>query len=375
MSTIARLSIWLYNNDRDTFADAFGRRLLPLLKRYGLERPALSARKPRAGVFSQTFVQHAPAEVLATQQALLKDNMWKQTLRSMGIGSNDISADPGWRFEVQQTPAIPQHTVPIGPGARDGLWHSFSSADGQPAPSAISQIHQDRQGHLWFFDQHLLRFDGTQLQHFNPSTNSTEQGLTQQKLTPASDGGLWIGSDKVCHYDGHNFTYYTEADGLSHEPVLCLSEDRRERLWVGTANALMRHEAGTWSSVSLPGTERPLPITCLHEDGQGGMWIGSLGRVYHFNDEEQFIDHSPAEKVPAVTKNARGEEGANAVKSPSEDGLPTLVEAEKRLILRALEQTRGTVGGQRGAASLLDINPHTLRSRMKKHGIIFKRNK
>ena len=48
---------------------------------------------------------------------------------------------------------------------------------------------------------------------------------------------------------------------------------------------------------------------------------------------------------------------------------PTLAEQEKRHIERALEATNGVLFGERGAAQLLGINPHTLRSRMKKHGL------
>jgi transcriptional regulator with GAF, ATPase, and Fis domain len=41
-------------------------------------------------------------------------------------------------------------------------------------------------------------------------------------------------------------------------------------------------------------------------------------------------------------------------------------EAMKRHIERALVATRGRVEGNNGAAKLLDINPHTLRARMRK---------
>jgi len=58
-------------------------------------------------------------------------------------------------------------------------------------------------------------------------------------------------------------------------------------------------------------------------------------------------------------------------KSPQEDeGLLTLAEREKRHILRALELTDWVIEGAQGAAQLLDINPSTLRLRMKKHGIV-----
>lgn len=54
----------------------------------------------------------------------------------------------------------------------------------------------------------------------------------------------------------------------------------------------------------------------------------------------------------------------------NDDGeLLTLVEQEKRHILRALELSNWVVEGKGGTAQLLDINAGTLRSRMKKYGI------
>jgi transcriptional regulator with GAF, ATPase, and Fis domain len=44
-------------------------------------------------------------------------------------------------------------------------------------------------------------------------------------------------------------------------------------------------------------------------------------------------------------------------------------------IIRALETAGGRVGGERGAAKLLKMNPSTLRTKMKKLGISFGRKK
>lgn len=49
--------------------------------------------------------------------------------------------------------------------------------------------------------------------------------------------------------------------------------------------------------------------------------------------------------------------------------LPTLETVARNHIITALEQTHWTISGKGGAAELLDINPNTLRSRMKKLGI------
>lgn len=56
-------------------------------------------------------------------------------------------------------------------------------------------------------------------------------------------------------------------------------------------------------------------------------------------------------------------------KALASEGVLTLKQAERRHILDALELTGGRVSGERGAAKLLDINPKTLESRMKKLGI------
>ena len=47
----------------------------------------------------------------------------------------------------------------------------------------------------------------------------------------------------------------------------------------------------------------------------------------------------------------------------------TITQMEKKYILKALEKTRWKISGKGGAAELLDINPKTLASRMKKLGI------
>jgi transcriptional regulator with GAF, ATPase, and Fis domain len=61
-----------------------------------------------------------------------------------------------------------------------------------------------------------------------------------------------------------------------------------------------------------------------------------------------------------VVADSKGE------KEDSDQEIVTLDEAMKKHIERALVATRGRVEGSNGAAKLLDINPHTLRARMRK---------
>lgn len=69
-----------------------------------------------------------------------------------------------------------------------------------------------------------------------------------------------------------------------------------------------------------------------------------------------------ADLAPAVGKTA-------LVGASGNQKLTSIDEAVRRHIVAALEHTRGRIEGRRGAAALLEINPHTLRARMRKLGI------
>jgi formate hydrogenlyase transcriptional activator len=62
-------------------------------------------------------------------------------------------------------------------------------------------------------------------------------------------------------------------------------------------------------------------------------------------------------------------EAAGAAAGDGFAAAPTLAEAERAFILRALEQRRWVVGGKHGAASDLGLSRTTLQARMRKLGI------
>jgi len=61
---------------------------------------------------------------------------------------------------------------------------------------------------------------------------------------------------------------------------------------------------------------------------------------------------------------------ATQVHTPMEDDAETLESVERSHILAVLERTSWRIDGERGAARILDLHPNTLRSRMKKLGIV-----
>jgi transcriptional regulator with GAF, ATPase, and Fis domain len=75
-----------------------------------------------------------------------------------------------------------------------------------------------------------------------------------------------------------------------------------------------------------------------------------------------------------VTNGIAPPGGKNKTSAPPEmERIISLDAAMKRHIEAALAATRGRIEGPQGAAAILEINPHTLRARMRKLGIEWQR--
>ncbi|NKB72804.1 MAG: AAA domain-containing protein [Candidatus Latescibacteria bacterium] len=93
-------------------------------------------------------------------------------------------------------------------------------------------------------------------------------------------------------------------------------------------------------------------------------WPGNVRELEHLMQRAALICRDDRIEVEDL-----GLERPGGETTPGEGLFLPLAEQEKRYIERALVATNGVVFGEQGAAKLLDINPDTLRSRMRKHGI------
>ena len=96
---------------------------------------------------------------------------------------------------------------------------------------------------------------------------------------------------------------------------------------------------------------------------EGQEWPGNVRELVNVLDRATILSADPVldfGKVPTagVPPLQRGDQGISSLR-----------EMEKRHIDRVLRATNGQIYGPYGAAKLLDINPNTLRSRMKKLGL------
>ncbi len=90
-------------------------------------------------------------------------------------------------------------------------------------------------------------------------------------------------------------------------------------------------------------------------------WPGNVRQLQNLLEESVIVSKGGVLRLPAYFGEERPSTRSGAFK--------TLAQAERDLITEVLAATGGQVGGQGGAAEILDLHPNTLRSRMKKLGI------
>jgi len=108
----------------------------------------------------------------------------------------------------------------------------------------------------------------------------------------------------------------------------------------------------------------------------GYDWPGNVREFASVLDRAAILGDGRSLEIAKALGGALGPKAAAAPSgsqpSPSEP-TPSLDSAMRHHIERALAQCNGRIEGPRGAAVVLDINPHTLRARMRKLGIDWRR--
>jgi DNA-binding NtrC family response regulator len=100
-------------------------------------------------------------------------------------------------------------------------------------------------------------------------------------------------------------------------------------------------------------------------------WPGNVRELQNIIERAIILSNGRPLSFPGLASPS--ETDAAATRSHDSERFPTLNNVMIDHIVHALNLTRGKVGGTDGAAQLLDIQPGTLRARMRKLGIPFGR--
>ena len=99
-------------------------------------------------------------------------------------------------------------------------------------------------------------------------------------------GNLWLGTygGGVSKYDGKYFTHYTNVQGLSNNSVWSILEDKAGNLWFGTyAGGLDKFDGKTFTHYSTAEGLINNNVRSILEDKSGNLWLGTDGGISMYN--------------------------------------------------------------------------------------------
>ena len=151
---------------------------------------------------------------------------------------------------------------------------------------------------------------------------TSEDGLAHNSvyaLVQDRQGFLWIGTvDGLDRFDGYDFVHYrhdpTDPESLGNQVVRALLEDRDGRLWVGTDDGIGRLDRARDRFVSYvlaAGEARSKVVWCLFQDRAGRVWAGSDQGLFRYDGErDRFTEQPLAGRDGATIVGTVGEDAA-----------------------------------------------------------------
>ena len=138
----------------------------------------------------------------------------------------------------------------------------------------------------------MSRYDG---QDF--TTFTTEDGLAHNRVMSIfqdREGHLWFGTQfgGVSRYDGREFTRLTTEDGLAHNRVMSIFQDREGYLWFGTSNGVSRYDGQEFSTFTALGRQE---VRSLLLDQTGCLWFAVWGGGVNRYDGREFSTFTAAD--------------------------------------------------------------------------------
>ena len=189
-----------------------------------------------------------------------------------------------------------------------GSFHRYGPAEGLPPGNAVVSFGEDARGTLWvgLREGGLGRFRDGRFDAFGEShglPNAMTRSLhrdAQDRLWAATTGGGLI---RVEPGETPRFVRFSTADGLPTDHVRCLTDDGAGRLYLGTANGVVRFDPDdrTVTHYTTADGLAQNEIQAAYRDRSGALWFGTMNGVSRYLPRARPATASSPAQVAAVT--------------------------------------------------------------------------
>ncbi|MBK9388842.1 MAG: hypothetical protein IPN68_01155 [Bacteroidetes bacterium] len=118
----------------------------------------------------------------------------------------------------------------------------------------------------------------------NFSSFSKLQGLRHDQvrgMVQDRTGKIWLATDDgLTAYDGKYFSHYTKDQGLTNNLILSVFIDKKENIWIGTfGGGVQKYDGKYLYTFNNSNGLISNVVNCIYEDTNGNMWFGTAGGV------------------------------------------------------------------------------------------------
>jgi PAS domain S-box-containing protein len=175
----------------------------------------------------------------------------------------------------------------------DGKFVVFAEDAGLPR-RPVEALLEDRAGYLWIgtvvgLYRSLAPSDDVNWlanPRFAEVPHGSARTISARCIYEDGAGDVWVGTveDGLFRYHAGEFTNYTTKDGLAHNAVRELVEDREGNLWAATREGLNRFRDGKFTTFTTAEGLASNQTISLHLDREGALWVGTRYGVSRFKD-------------------------------------------------------------------------------------------
>jgi len=149
----------------------------------------------------------------------------------------------------------------------------------------IRAMLQDSKGNMWIGTEAngVFKYDGKSITRF-----TTKEGLLHDwvaEITEDKEGNIWFDCHNgICRYDGKSFTSFTDGQGPRNYNYGSRLEYKPDCVWIGNRNGVWCYDGVSLTNFiihpasykdSVNNMNRPYSVYCLLEDKQGNLWMGT----------------------------------------------------------------------------------------------------
>lgn len=159
---------------------------------------------------------------------------------------------------------------------QDSTFQQYEFEGKLPLNTRINAIYEDGQGCLWFgTTDGLCRYNKGAVDVLTLIQGIPDNDM--RAITGDQEGCLWVGTYRagLMRIKDGKFTNYTTYQGLVHDAVNSIIEDRNRNLWLATDRGVSKYTMGQFINIveGLPNTK----VRDIIEDAKGRIWFATYG--------------------------------------------------------------------------------------------------